>query len=100
MTIYEVWKNYKFVATADTWTEMLPQTRGKRYFLKIHNRSKEVFLKVGWSQEEIDNDIYHLVGPGGFWEFSDTEIVPRNGIFINGEGADTEVILTIAEDLE
>lgn len=89
--IYEKWGGLKIVAFADTWTQALPYSREKRYFLKIHNRSKTDFLKIAFSQAEADNDIYVLVGPGGFWEMEN--VVPRNEVLVNGDAADCDVII-------
>lgn len=93
MVIYEEWLSKLVVATNEVFVEALVYDKVKRNYLKLHNRSKDNYLKVAFSKEDSENGIYVLVQPLGFWNFNDEIAIPRNSIFVAGEGSDVEVVI-------
>lgn len=93
--VHDNWKGKKVVATFNEYVQLLKYSKTKRNFLKIHNRSKDGFLKVAFSKKDIIDDIYVLVAPGGFWEM--TNVIPKNEILVSGEESDCDVIVYTSE---
>ncbi len=89
--LYQKWKGSVTNVEADSFVEVLPFSRDKRYFLKIHNRSKTGFLKVAFSEDEANQNIYVLVGPGGFWEMEN--VVPKNAVWCSGDEESVDVVI-------
>lgn len=89
--VYQKWVGTKYTVQPDVFQEILPFSKEKRYFLKIHNRSKTGFLKLAFSQAEADNDIYILVAPGGWYE--NLNVVPKNAILAAGDEEANDVII-------
>lgn len=88
--VYQKWVGLVDTVQPGVFKEVLPFSKDKRYFLKIHNRSKTEFLKVAFSEAEANNGIYVLVAPGGFWEMEN--VIPKNAIWCSGEAESVENI--------